>query len=213
MNDKQIMVIEDNPDDRDLTIRALKENIILNPVTVASNGAEALTILPGDDHHDQVPVRVACVQQRRPATVVIQAHGQGGVGGDELTGQPCLAQRRGGEHAGRPDLGVTGKQPDRLPRPARHAGGQERRDLRGSPPARASTAAFSLGQLGKPCSRAMVSSAMASMTAAGSRGATELAIRPSAAVPPSRALSRSSLAWQRSCRRSGRSAIEATISL
>jgi len=78
MNDKQIMVIEDNPDDRDLTIRALKENIILNPVTVASNGAEALTILPGDDHHDQVPVRVACVQQRRPATVVIQAHGQGG---------------------------------------------------------------------------------------------------------------------------------------
>lgn len=53
MNDKQIMLIEDNPDDRDLTIRALKKNHILNPVTVASNGAEALTMLLGDDHRDQ----------------------------------------------------------------------------------------------------------------------------------------------------------------
>ena len=53
MNDKQIMLIEDNPDDRDLTIRALKKNNVLNPVTVASNGAEALTMLLGDDHRDQ----------------------------------------------------------------------------------------------------------------------------------------------------------------
>jgi CheY-like chemotaxis protein len=41
MNDKPILLIEDNPDDRDLTIRALKKNNVLNPVTVASNGAEA----------------------------------------------------------------------------------------------------------------------------------------------------------------------------
>ena len=53
MNDKQIMLIEDNPDDRDLTIRALKKNNVLNPVSVASNGAEALTMLLGDDHKDQ----------------------------------------------------------------------------------------------------------------------------------------------------------------
>ncbi len=53
MNDKQIMLIEDNPDDRDLTIRALKKHNVLNPVTVASNGAEALTMLLGDDHRDQ----------------------------------------------------------------------------------------------------------------------------------------------------------------
>jgi two-component system response regulator len=52
MIDKQIMLIEDNPDDRDLTIRALRKNNILNPVTVASNGAEALTMLLGDDHRD-----------------------------------------------------------------------------------------------------------------------------------------------------------------
>ena len=53
MTDKNIMLIEDNPDDRDLTIRELKKNNILNPVTVVSNGAEALTMLLGDDHRDQ----------------------------------------------------------------------------------------------------------------------------------------------------------------
>ena len=53
MNDKPIMLIEDNPDDRDLTIRALKKNNILNPVIVASNGAEALAMLLGDDQRDQ----------------------------------------------------------------------------------------------------------------------------------------------------------------
>ena len=53
MNDQRIMLIEDDPDDRDLTIRALKKNNVLNPVTVASNGAEALTMLFGDDHRDQ----------------------------------------------------------------------------------------------------------------------------------------------------------------
>jgi len=52
MNDKRIMLIEDNPDDRDLTIRALKKNSILNPITVAGNGAEALAMLLGDDHRD-----------------------------------------------------------------------------------------------------------------------------------------------------------------
>jgi len=53
VNDKPIMLIEDNPDDRDLTIRALKKNNILNPVIVASNGAEALAMLLGDDQRDQ----------------------------------------------------------------------------------------------------------------------------------------------------------------
>ena len=53
MNDKPILLIEDNPDDRDLTIRALKKNNVLNPVTVACDGAEALTMLLGDGHGDQ----------------------------------------------------------------------------------------------------------------------------------------------------------------
>jgi hypothetical protein len=33
--------------------RALRKHDILNPVTVASNGADALTMLLGDDHRDQ----------------------------------------------------------------------------------------------------------------------------------------------------------------
>ena len=53
MNDKHIILIEDNPDDRDLTIRALKKNGVLNPVSVASNGAEALAMLLGDDQRDR----------------------------------------------------------------------------------------------------------------------------------------------------------------
>ena len=53
MNDMQIMLIEDNPDDRDLTIRALKKHNVINPVIVASNGAEALTMLLADDRRDQ----------------------------------------------------------------------------------------------------------------------------------------------------------------
>ena len=59
MNDRQIirtgpiMLIEDNPDNRDLTTRALRKHNILNPVTVASDGAEALAMLLGDDHRDQ----------------------------------------------------------------------------------------------------------------------------------------------------------------
>jgi len=44
---RQIMLIEDNRDDRDLTIRALRKHNILKPVAVASNGAEALTMLLG----------------------------------------------------------------------------------------------------------------------------------------------------------------------
>ena len=53
MNDQQIMLIEDNPDDRDLTIRALKKQNVLNPVIVASNGAEAFDMLLGDGRRDQ----------------------------------------------------------------------------------------------------------------------------------------------------------------
>jgi CheY-like chemotaxis protein len=53
MNDKPILLVEDNPDDRDLTIRALKKNNVLNPVTAARDGAEALTMLLGDHHSDQ----------------------------------------------------------------------------------------------------------------------------------------------------------------
>lgn len=53
MPDKQILLIEDNADDRDLTILAFRKTSVLNPVAVARDGAEALTMLLGDGHEDQ----------------------------------------------------------------------------------------------------------------------------------------------------------------
>lgn len=42
---KNILLIEDNPDDQALTLRALRRNRIDNPVVVARDGAEALDYL------------------------------------------------------------------------------------------------------------------------------------------------------------------------
>ena len=47
MKEKIILLVEDNPDDVDLTIRALKKNNILNEVVVAQDGVEALDYLFG----------------------------------------------------------------------------------------------------------------------------------------------------------------------
>ncbi len=45
MDKKTILLVEDNPDDQDLTLRALKKNQIMNEVIVVSDGAEALDYL------------------------------------------------------------------------------------------------------------------------------------------------------------------------
>lgn len=47
MDDKIILLVEDNPDDAELTLRALKSNNIVNRVVVAKNGVEALDYLFG----------------------------------------------------------------------------------------------------------------------------------------------------------------------
>jgi len=52
MTSRPILLVEDNPDDVALTLRALKKNNILNPITVASDGAEALTFLFEGDRTD-----------------------------------------------------------------------------------------------------------------------------------------------------------------
>ena len=45
MSEKTILLVEDNPDDEALTLRALKKNNILNEVTIVRDGAEALDYL------------------------------------------------------------------------------------------------------------------------------------------------------------------------
>ncbi|MFQ5862913.1 MAG: response regulator, partial [Candidatus Brocadiales bacterium] len=46
MADKRILLVEDNPDDVELTLRSLKKhNKIMNEVTVVNDGAEALDYL------------------------------------------------------------------------------------------------------------------------------------------------------------------------
>jgi CheY-like chemotaxis protein len=47
MNNKVILLVEDNPDDVKLTMRALKKANVLNEVIVAQDGAEALDYLFG----------------------------------------------------------------------------------------------------------------------------------------------------------------------
>ncbi len=45
--EKEILLVEDNPDDEALTLRALKKSNILNKVTVARDGVEAVDYLHG----------------------------------------------------------------------------------------------------------------------------------------------------------------------
>lgn len=49
MREKYLLLVEDNPDDEELTIVALQENNIGNPVVVVRDGAEALEFLLGTE--------------------------------------------------------------------------------------------------------------------------------------------------------------------
>jgi two-component system response regulator len=51
MNDKVILLVEDNPRDEALTLRALKKSNIVNEIVVARNGVEALDYLFGTGPH------------------------------------------------------------------------------------------------------------------------------------------------------------------
>ena len=51
MENKTILLVEDNSDDEALTLRALKKNNIQNEVVVAHDGAEALDYLFGTGAH------------------------------------------------------------------------------------------------------------------------------------------------------------------
>ncbi|HYR36891.1 MAG TPA: response regulator [Burkholderiales bacterium] len=51
MSDKMILLVEDSPDDEELTTRALRQAKIANEVVVARDGAEALDFLFGEGAH------------------------------------------------------------------------------------------------------------------------------------------------------------------
>ena len=55
---KVILLVEDNPDDRDLTLLAFKEADILNEVVICSDGEEALEFLFATGAHAGRDTRV-----------------------------------------------------------------------------------------------------------------------------------------------------------
>ncbi len=52
MEDKLILLVEDNPDDEALTLRALKKNNIRNDIVVARDGVEAVDFLFGTGNYE-----------------------------------------------------------------------------------------------------------------------------------------------------------------
>jgi len=56
MSDTDILLVEDNPDDELLTIRALKKSNLLNKIEVVRDGAEALDFLFGQGKYKNRPV-------------------------------------------------------------------------------------------------------------------------------------------------------------
>jgi two-component system response regulator len=52
MKGKVILLVEDNPDDEALTLRALKQNNIVNKIVVVRDGGEALDFLFGTGAHE-----------------------------------------------------------------------------------------------------------------------------------------------------------------
>lgn len=57
MEDKIILLVEDNPDDVELTIRAFNKNNIPNKMIIANNGVEALDYLFGRGMHKERDIK------------------------------------------------------------------------------------------------------------------------------------------------------------
>ena len=64
MQQAAILLVEDNPDDAELTVRAFRSNRITNKIVVARDGAEALDYLSGTDTGGAQPTQL-------PAMVIL----------------------------------------------------------------------------------------------------------------------------------------------
>lgn len=58
MEDREILLVEDNPDDEELTVRALRKGNITNRIRVVRDGAQAIEYLYGGETDATLPVVV-----------------------------------------------------------------------------------------------------------------------------------------------------------
>jgi two-component system response regulator len=85
-NPKNILLVEDNPDDEALTRRALRINRIDNPVVVVRDGAEALDYLLGRGYYAD------CRESKLPGVVLLDLN-LPKIGGLEVLERLRLDQR------------------------------------------------------------------------------------------------------------------------
>jgi two-component system response regulator len=78
MDKRPILLVEDNPDDVELTLHALKENNIANDVVIARDGSEAIDIIFGDSG------RESTARGLRPALILLDLKLPGLTGFDVL---------------------------------------------------------------------------------------------------------------------------------
>ncbi len=102
-----IVLVEDNPDDEALTLRAFKKNNIRNEVVVLRDGAEALAhLLPGDGNPDGRP---------SPALVLLDLN-LPKIGGLEVLRRMRADEQHAADPGGRPDQLQIGRgHPGQLP--------------------------------------------------------------------------------------------------
>jgi len=66
MSKKIILLVEDNPDDELLTLRALKKNNVMNDIVVCRNGVEAIDYLFGENDDASVLPQLILLDLKLP---------------------------------------------------------------------------------------------------------------------------------------------------